>query len=469
MQKKNTQNRLKSYLDLNQLLRSYKGDHEENRTFALSQEKELKPLELLSLWQEKNLFRIKGELESKSYLSYLSSFSFIFSALLLILGFTTGSVLLSYSGAEPVNVIYLLLIMVALPLLSMILSILSMLFGARVSNFFSHLSPLFYLEKFLNFFPFAKKVDFSKLPFSMILSKWLFLERVHFFSALFSLGVLLSLLLMVTTRDIAFGWSSTLQIDATSFQSLLATLSLPWANFFPSAVPSLELVELSHYFRLGENINSDMVQNANKLGAWWQFLVMATLLYALVLRLFFWFFSKQAFSRQLEKEFLALEGVSKLLNEFGTPFVSTQSQKVEQHLKLKELDDSLLTPTLGSKYATVLGWNFSDEELLLAVDHFSLSGTSKEVVGGKNTFSEDLAIVEELKGELLLYVKAWEPPTMDFVDFLEDVLQNREVTKVDVTPLGTPTNAYKSRSSDVEIWLKKLKTINSDKLGVVDV
>ena len=469
MQKNSSLMTLKSYLDLNQLLYIYKGSHEENRIFALSQEKKTKPLELLFLWQEKNQFRVREELDSKKYLHYLKLFSSLFGFIVLIFGFTTGIALLSYSGAEPVNVIYLLLIMVGFPLLSMSLSLLSMLSGNMLSNFFSHLSPLYYLEKVVNFFPFAKKVDFSELPFSLSLSKWIFLQRVQLFSFLFSLGLFFSLLLMIVAKDIAFGWSTTLQVSPESFQTLLSTLALPWQNFFPSAVPSLDLVELSHYFRLGEKLDANMIQNADKLGAWWKFLAMATLVYALLLRLFFWVMTHYGFKRQLKKEFLALEGVPQLLKEFETPYVSTQAQKEEQHLELSSVDTSLLNAQLASSYEILLGWNFSENALLLVRDHFKINTLSINVVGGKNSFSEDKEVIDSLKGSVLLYVKAWEPPTMDFMDFLEEVLENRAIEKVEVCPLGTSAEGYTSRRSDVEIWLKKLKTINADKLGVIDV
>ena len=50
MKNERTEITLKSYLDLAQLLKHYKGNHEENRLFALTQK--VKGLKLLALWQE---------------------------------------------------------------------------------------------------------------------------------------------------------------------------------------------------------------------------------------------------------------------------------------------------------------------------------------------------------------------------------------------------------------------------------
>ncbi|CAA6816136.1 MAG: Unknown protein [uncultured Sulfurovum sp.] len=467
MQRNKSQFTLKSYLDLVQLLKEYKGNHEENRVFALTQVK--KELKLLFLWKEKNLYRVAGELDSSKYLHYLTLFTSLFGFTLLLLGFFTGSALLSYSGKEPVNVIYLLLVVVGLPLLSMGLSVLSMFTGNMGANFFNHLSPLYYLEKMINFLPFAKKIDFSTLPFSVTLSKWIFLQRLQLFSFLFALGLFVSLVLNVISKDIAFAWSSTLEVDPVAFQSLLSMLATPWQSFFPSAVPSVELVEVSHYFRLGEKLDANMIQNADKLGAWWKFLAMATLTYALFLRLLFWFWTYTGFQRQLKKEFLALVEVKQLLFEFNTPYVSTQAQSVEQHLDISEQELISTNSSFAMEYHAVLGWNYTESSLLLIKDCFTVGSTESYVLGGRNTFVEDQEIISTLKEKVLLYVKAWEPPTMDFMDCLDDILNKQELLAVDICPLGTASNNYVSQEHDLNVWLKKLEQVESSKLEVIDV
>jgi len=459
---------LKAYLDLNQLLGVYRGSHEENRVFSL-EHKEKKTFDLLLLWLKKNLFKVTDELFSQQYLHYFTLFSTLFSLLMLILGFSTGFALLSYSGVEPVNVIYLLLVMVGLPLLSMSLTLLSMVTGGIGANFFAHLSPLYYLEKLLNFLPFSKKIDFSELPFSSTLTKWLFLQRVQLFSFLFSLGLFFSLILMIVSKDIAFGWSSTLQVDVSSFQTLLSTLGLPWQSFLSSTIPSVELVEISHYFRLGEHLDAELIANADKLGAWWKFLAMATLTYALLLRLLFLWVTTVFLNKQIRKEMLLLDGVEQLLGEFETPYVSTQSFKEEKHLETTSDKTRVSESKLVENYHDLLVWNFSKEDLLMIEDHFHVHADCEYVVGGRNSFSEDQKVIVELEKNILLCVKAWEPPTMDFMDFVEEILLKKEVLKVAVLPLGTISHGFKSQTKDLEMWANKLSNLESKKLGVIDV
>ena len=461
---------LKSYLDLEQLLHVYKGSHEENRTFALlDKNKRLTSLKKLLVWEERNRYHITDELNSTKYLHYLKLFTSLFGFVLLLLGFSTGFALLSYSGAEPVNVIWLLLVMVGLPLISMTLSLLSMVGGSWIANFFSHLSIFYYLEKVINFLPFANKVEFSLFPISSRLSRWIFLQRIQLFSLLFSIGLFMALLLTVVSKDIAFGWSSTLQITPETFHSILSYLSMPWSGFAPSAVPSLELIELSHYFRLGEEIDTEMVKHADKLGAWWKFLAMATLFYAIVLRLLFWLMAHFGVQKVVEGEILRLDGVKTLLKQFDSPYVSTQAQQQERHLDVTLVEESHLEKSFEYEYSVVVGWNYTEEDLLLLKDSNRIEAKTLYVVGGRNSFKEDQVVVNSLDGKVLLYVKAWEPPTMDFIDLLESIIEKKEVSFVDVAPLGTVTNNYHSRREDVEIWLRKLEIIESEKLGVIDV
>ncbi|HHD75969.1 MAG TPA: DUF2868 domain-containing protein [Campylobacterales bacterium] len=457
---------LNSYLDLAQLLKRYQGTHEENRSFGLKHQED--SVSRLQKWKEKYLYKITDSLDSTSYLHYLTTFTYMVSFLFLLFGLITGFTLLSYSGKEPVNVIYLLLVMVGLPLLSILLTVLSMYTGNVGAKFFNHFSPLYYLEKIINFFYFSKKVDLSHFSLSSKLTKWIFLDRLQLFSFLFALGLLISLLLTVISKDIAFGWSSTLEIDSLVLQQTLAYLATPWQTFLPTAVPTVELVELSHYYRLGEKLESSMIQNADKLGAWWKFLAMAMLVYAIILRLLLWAWVHFAYKRLLKKEFLRIAGVEKLLWEFETPFVSTQAQTAETHLDVASSKSSAQSD-LALAYNAILGWNYSEEDLHLIVDRFGVNAKVVKNVGGKNSFGEDQAVIAEVEKAILVYVKAWEPPTMDFVDFLEELLGKEEVIKVDICPLGTSTNGYESQARDLQVWFNKLEKVDSAKLGVIDV
>ncbi|NEW60991.1 DUF2868 domain-containing protein [Sulfurovum sp. bin170] len=469
MQTKNSNLSIKTYLDFSQLLELYRGDHEQNRSFALKREKLLQnPLKLLLDWSNLNQFRLTEELNSKSYLSYLSRLSSIFGLLFFIIGFFVGLGLLSYSGEAPVNIIYYLLIVMVVPLLSMTLSLLSMLTHGGVADFFNHLFPLHWIEKLFSTLPFAKRVDSLDSPLSAELSKWIFIERIQLLSLLFSFGLLISLLLMVVVKDIAFGWSTTLQLSPEVFQSILASIGILWEGVLPSAIPSLELVEISQHFRLGRRVDPQMIQNADKLGAWWKFLAMTTIVYAICFRFILWLISKYGVKRQLERDFLALEGVQGILREFNTSFISTKAPKQEIHLEIVEDSIEQVSDNMYKSYNTIFGWNFLKDEIVLANDAKEIRGLAIFAVGGSSSFSEDESKAENAKESVLLFVKSWEPPTMDFIDFLEILIENREVHEVQLYPLGTVGRYYDSDAKDIAIWRRKIQGLKSKKVWVID-
>jgi hypothetical protein len=470
MQIKNSKISIESYLSFSELLNEYRGTHEENRLFALKHEELLQnPKQMLLTWMDKNNFRKREKSESQTILNKFSTLGNFLGLFSLIFGFFAGLGLLSYSGHAPVNVIYYLLFAMLIPVLSMLISMVSLLSSGTVFNTLSLFFPLHWIETILGFFSFKDKIDMANSLFSSELKKWMFMSRLQLFSLLFSIGLLLALLVIVVSKDIAFSWSTTLHVNDIEFFKLLACIGLPWGDTLPSAIPSVELIEMSHYYRLGENLDSQMVQNADKLGAWWKYLAMVTLFYAIFLRFLLWLATRYGYKEQLEKDFLELDGVQKLLREFNTPFVSTEAPKVEKHLKIEEENDEQVAHAVAKVYDTIVGWNFSKDEILLVNDAKDISSTNISSVGGNNSFKEDQEVAKIATKTVILYVKSWEPPTMDFIDFLEELLANENVYEVQLYPLGTVGRSYDSDEREVSIWKRKIQGLKSKKVWVIDV
>lgn len=460
---------IKSYLDFAQLIKEYPGSHEENRLFALKYKALLeRPKEMTLLWTESNLFRLRERADSENFLHHFSSVSNLLGVLFLLMGFFAGVGLLSYSGDAPVNIIYYLLFAMVLPLISMLISIFSMMSRGEISNFFNLFFSLHWIERLVNLFAFSTQIETLNRRFPQALKKWIFIHRLQLFSLLFSIGLLLSLVVMVVSKDIAFAWSTTLNVTPVAFHEFLGYVGKPWELWVPSAIPTVELVEISQYFRLGETLNKEMVQNADKLGAWWQFLAMATLVYGVLLRLILWFVSRYGYHKELEKEFLALEGMEKLIREFQTPYVSTEAPKVEKHLEISAKLDEPMKETLERLYNNIVGWNFTSGEITLINDNKGIKGVHIDTVGGSHTFAEDQEVASEVSRTVLLYVKSWEPPTMDFIDFLELLIESSKVDEIEVYPLGTVGDYYESEPREVAVWQRKIQGLKSKKVWIID-
>jgi hypothetical protein len=82
--------------------------------------------------------------------------------------------------------------------------------------------------------------------------------------------------------------------------------------------------------------------------------------------------------------------------------------------------------------------------------------------GGSNSFEEDSEVISKSRGEILFFVKAWEPPTMDFVDYLVEL--THKVDKVIIMPIGTKENAYEANPKEIDVWENKLSLLKNMKV-----
>jgi len=454
---------LKSYLNLYQLLEVDTTTIEERRAFGLSQVLlQTKPIEQLMAWFELHKNKLKNPLLSDTFSSYLHSMTLGIVILSFIVGLFSGIALLNYNGHAPVNVVYFIAMVIGLPLFTMLLALLSMLKAGQSLSVLVHLSPAYWMEKILGFLPSKIQENIEGLKMNPLLSNWIVIQRSQYAALSFSIGLGVALLGVIATKDIAFAWSTTLQISPEAFHGFLELLSSPWKTWLPSAVPSLELVEQSHYFRLGDTLSEALITNASLLGQWWKFLAMATLFYAIFLRCMMVILSRFGLCWAVKKSVLNLEGVSALLNDMNEPIISTHApENVISNERINDGNLQILTK-LDASYDVVQGWAMSKKKLHVLNDMMDVISPLVCDVGGTNTLDVDSETIHKSKGEVLLYVKAWEPPTMDFMDYLEELLLS--VDKVVVVPVGTEEAGYVANPKMTRVWVKKLALINSRKV-----
>lgn len=454
---------LKFYLNFYALLERNPATREENRAFGLAHVViKNKPLEQFISWTDMHKEKLKKPLLSETFSSYLYGITFTLIVIAFILGLLSGIGLLSYSGHEPVNVIYFMAMVGFLPLLTMTLTLFSMLRAGSMQSVLVHLSPAFWMEKILGLLPHLMQKNIKAVKINPLLANWIIIKRSQVIALFFSFGLLLALIAVVVTKDIAFSWSTTLHIKPEAFHSFLYTSALPWRDLFPSAVPSLELIEQSQYFRLGDRLSEEMIRYASQLGEWWKYLACTTLFYAIVLRLMMFILSSFGLNRAVKQSCLALPGATKLLKQMNEPIISTHANKAEVPF-LEE--DHLYEQTikmLDASYDVVQGWAIPEEELLVLSDSMKVISPAHFEVGGANSLAQDSEVISKSHGEILLFVKSWEPPTLDFIDYLKDLAL--KVDKVIVVPVGTVENSYKTTGKQLDMWGRKLLRENDSKV-----
>ncbi|NKQ40131.1 MAG: DUF2868 domain-containing protein [Sulfurovum sp.] len=454
---------LQSYIDLYQLLQNKQISHSSNRSFALEHDLLKKsPQERVLFWIKTYRNSLKGASQSEKFCRYLYGVSLLLAVIAFILGFLTGVALLSYSGKEPVNIIYFLTVAVFMPIVTMVLALISMIKANTAQSMLIHISPAFWMEKVLGFLPGGMQDKLGEFKINPLLLNWLTIKRAQLLSLLFAVGLLLALLSVVATKDIAFAWSTTLQVSPEQFHSFLQALALPWKELFPTVVPSIELIEKSQYFRLGEKLDNIMIDDARILGQWWKFLACATLFYAIILRLLVWLLAKIGFGRALSRSLMNLDSVEKLLYQMNTAVVSTMAHTKEPEFVQGDSRYSRIAPMLKIFYKSTLGWAMSKDDITLLNDTLQLKAGSVFIVGGSNSIEEDSRIIESMRGEVLLYVKSWEPPTMDIDDFIVELAGKAE--HIVLVPVGTVADNYRVKSEELDVWSRKLVSVNNPKV-----
>ncbi|RLA71129.1 MAG: DUF2868 domain-containing protein, partial [Epsilonproteobacteria bacterium] len=363
---KNTHSDLKTYIDLHQLIEEYRGTHEENRTFGLLHQKLLSsPVELLNQWVEAHRHRLPHPPLSERLGRILSGATLLLLIVAFFLGIFSGITLLRYNGNEPVNLLYFLGAVFFLPLLTIAMALLAMLRANRAGSMLTHLSPAYWMERIFIFFTDKNHEINYRVAINPLITNWIIIRRSQEFALAFSLGLFLALMGIVASQDIAFSWSTTLQVTPEAFHQFILMLALPWEAVLPQAVPSLELIEQSHYFRLGGRLNSEMIKNAALLGEWWKFLLMTTLVYALFLRFILFILASLGLKSALKRAILLIGGVRDLLREMEEPLIQSEASAVEKEFEPEKFIGGSIVASVQKAYSFTIGWAFDEATILL--------------------------------------------------------------------------------------------------------
>ena len=235
--------------------------------------------------------------------------------------------LLLYSGTEPVNV-SLFLFLAVLPQAVLCL-LAAFLLGARAMGlgpFHVPFRPLFSLiwqrpGRLSAQAGFLRSLLLSRgWPARML--AWESLRLLHLGGLSLAAGSLAGLLVGVTVTDLAFGWQSTLRVGAAGMHALVGFLAAPW-SWMPGhwgLAPTLAQIEGSRIV-LKEGIST---LTSADLVAWWPFLAMCLLTYALLPRLVLLAFAHRGL-RRLERGFVH-PSLGRIADRMNAPLIETSAE-----------------------------------------------------------------------------------------------------------------------------------------------
>ena len=279
------------------------------------------------------------------------------------------------------------------------------------------------------------------------------------FAVAFNLGVLLVFVALVVFTDLAFGWSTTLDLSPSTVKRLTDGLSTPWRSLIPDAVPSLALIEASRFFRAGAVASAE----PEVLGQWWRFVLVSLLLYGLAPRLALLGFAKWRRVRAIRFTVEHLPGAPELLYRLNNEWVASAAPSDEAPSEAGHIAGPRLSvaPTSGSCTVVLWGLNDLDPDTVAKVVHAAtgLDPIESHHAGGASSVEHDQSVVGHLAGSgtpLVLLVKSWEPPLAELTDFLSDIRNvSQEARSLIVVPISQSSNIAPV-AEDVAIWRDRL-------------
>lgn len=241
-------------------------------------------------------------------------------------------------------------------------------------------------------------------------------------SWLFSLGMLLAFLLYLLVTDMAFGWSSTLDVSVLAIHELTGVISWPWQQLWPAAVPTLELIEQTHYFRAAPVV----MEQPELFGQWWRFLLMSLLVYVLLPRLITTVMYRYRLlrlqARVLESDAL----ISGLWQRFNTELIDHEAQPVTQRQSVSEIPP---TEKIDIAYKQIVSWGVWPDEIdgslrqQLGADCASVHWVRADGIDAAASTLINLKTLPDVP--LLLLCKGWEPPTGELEDYCNELAKLR--------------------------------------------
>ena len=401
----------------------------------------------------------------------------LFYFCLMIAGFAfgglTSSVVFSYSGVVPINIFLVLIVLVLIPLILLGFNLLLCLPISTLSRipFLGNLSlALFSLNpvsrlfsKFLRIKSESKETLFS--PAFNETRKWYFISSSQLFGVNFFLGVLVHYVYLVAFSDLAFGWSSTLDISAEAVFSFTSMLAYPWAEIYHYATPKLEIVELTRFYRIDGAEQVKM--GASIYGAWWEFILMVIIAYGLMPRLLFLFILLYVKDEKIKKAHLLVPGVKQVLWRLNSEQANFEVTRGESDIQESGLVD---VPRLALPKDTVfVSWGFET-----TASQLKSLGFSSEEFEGKNLYlslreaNSESSVLEKLQGinkkAICVFVRSWEVPMEEIFDFLRNVESQaeREVELI-LVPVN-PKNKLqfeKATEREEQVWARKIKNLDN--------
>jgi len=406
------------------------------------------------------------------------------------LGFGAAAGLVSLEAGARVNVVWLVAVLVG-PQLVMLLAFLAALLPGRWLDAIPLVAGLADLAGWVRGRLF-RRATLARLPERArhlidratdraplvrhrtgVVGKWTVIAWLQQFAIAFNLGALAALFAFVALTDVAFGWSTTLDMETDQMHAIVSGIASPWQWAMPAATVDRETIEATRYFR----VTDQPVADPEVLGRWWMFVMMTVVVYGLVPRVGTGAVAAWRRRAALREAMMRWPETQDLLDRLSQPIVSTRATEpeAERRVTARAAAESVPTESVATREACVINYGALPVDASVLTERIAqtwqVEVTRFDEAGGAS-LADDQRLVESLAGEgvgaVFVAVKGWEPPVMDAVDFLVDLRNagdgHRVVTAVvvGVDDAGRITAPGDSTFAD---WAAKVRALGDPRIS----
>ncbi|TVQ67318.1 MAG: DUF2868 domain-containing protein [Balneolaceae bacterium] len=352
-----------------------------------------------------------------------------------------------YDGTAPINVLPVLVIFALLPVVLLLFSVGYALWPRRGSGRIPMifwwmqwaLRPLF--RKAGKEVPEGIRHDLSESWLVHSVPAGHYLRRnLQMAGIAYIIGALLWVLFHVTTTDLAFAWSSTLEMRGETLHAITRTISAPWRDLVPAAVVDAETVEATRFYRADGADGSDFRASAS--GRWWPFIFMSMMVYGFLPRLLASLCYHWRFRKTVDNAMVTSDSGREVLGFMEEALISVSSD--DRNRAVAAAGPDAESPVRNQEKCVVLAWGFGDIDNTGVRNVLNREILSTASISGMHSLAEDRksiaqtarASLENGHCDILVLVPLWEPPRLHFEKKLELLMQEAVKTRIVVIPVA---------------------------------
>ena len=283
-----------------------------------------------------------------------------------------------------VNILYLLVIYLILPVASILISTISLIFGGGIN--------LARCLKYLPLWSVEKQQLWRQLRHQGFDRLW-FYQCSQIVAMCFSLSGLMVFFMLLLATDVNFVWRSTL-LTAQDLIRLLSWLSTPW-SFWEGAQPTIELLVQTQDSRIAPQSVA-----LSTYAQWWQFV--------LAIQIFYSF---------LPRGLLLIGTRLIILRRLSLHKQNRLSGDSKRHEGKKELLATVVTSI--EKHCTLINWGGIPDVIVSDVERHFPRQIIDRLYAGPTAEDSQQSVAQQSEVPQLVLVKSWEPPLAELADYLQ--------------------------------------------------